>query len=137
MASEPEERAISDNSYEQYLKEGRLMGSTCTTCNALYVPPRTLCTDCHGTSLFWTEVSGRGRLVAFTMIAICPPAMIASGYGRDNPYCSGVVELDEGPRVAARIVGVDIQNPDAIVLGTLVNLCPAQEENTTLSFSAS
>jgi len=109
------------------------MGSTCATCTALHVPARALCTACHGTELDWTEVSGHGRLVAFTTIAICPPAMIAEGYGRDNPYCCGVVELDEGPRVAARIVGVDTQQPNTIKLGTPVHLLKA----ATLTFSVS
>ena len=46
--------------------------------------------------------------------------MIAEGYGRDNPYCSGVVELDEEPRLAGRIEGVDTTHPENIRIGTRV-----------------
>ena len=65
----------------------------------------------------WVEMNGSGRLAAFTCIAIGPPSMAREGYGRDNPYCSGVVELEEGSRVVARIEGVDTKYPEAIKIG--------------------
>ena len=43
--------------------------------------------------------------------------MIEEGYNRNNPYCSAVVELDEGARVDARIEGVDTKNPETIKVG--------------------
>ena len=43
--------------------------------------------------------------------------MQADGYDRDNPHCTGVVKLDEGPRIVARIEGVDARNPDTIEIG--------------------
>jgi uncharacterized OB-fold protein len=58
-----------------------------------------------------------GRLVAFTCISIAPPFMMAQGYGRKHPYISGVVELDEGGRVNARIEGVDAMRPESIRIG--------------------
>ena len=66
-------------------------------------------------------MNGTGKLAAFTSISIGPPAMQAEGYDRDNPYCTGVVRLDEGPRIVARIEGVDARNPDAIEIGTTRN----------------
>ena len=65
----------------------------------------------------WVEMQGTGKLAAFTCIAIGPPFMIAEGYNRKNPYCSGVVELDEGARVVARIEGVDVKSPENIKIG--------------------
>jgi uncharacterized OB-fold protein len=66
----------------------------------------------------WAEMKGEGKLSAFTCIAIGPPSMIAEGYDRNNPYCSGVVQLEEGPRVDARIEGVNTGNPEQIKVGT-------------------
>ena len=102
-----EERPFSDVAFEKYLREDKLMGSRCKNCEALYVPPRPICVTCAGDDLVWEEMSGKGKLAAFTCISIGPSAMIAEGYNRNNPYCSGVVELVEGPRVDARIEGVD------------------------------
>jgi uncharacterized OB-fold protein len=66
----------------------------------------------------WTQMQGSGRLVAFTCISIGPPAMLEEGYNRNNPYCTGVVELDESPRIVARIEAVDTLNPASIKIGT-------------------
>jgi uncharacterized OB-fold protein len=65
----------------------------------------------------WVELSGKGKLAAYTVIAIAPTMMLEAGYGRDHPYCSGVVELEEGPRMSAQITGVDVQAPEKIAVG--------------------
>jgi uncharacterized OB-fold protein len=112
-----EERPFSDISYELFLNEKKLMGSRCKGCGNQYVPPRSICVDCHGSDMEWIEMSGKGRLAAFTVINIPPPFMIAQGYNRKNPYCTGVVELAEGTKVDARIEGVDCANPEDIKVG--------------------
>ena len=43
--------------------------------------------------------------------------MVAQGFNRKRPYISGVVELDEGGRVDARIEGVDPLKPESIRIG--------------------
>ena len=115
-----DDRPMSDFSFERFLSEGRLMGSRCEDCGALFVPPRPVCPTCHCSGMEWAETKGTGKLAAFTCIAVGTPAMIEEGYDRDNPYCTGVVELDESPRVVARIEGVDTRNPESILIGTPV-----------------
>jgi len=65
----------------------------------------------------WVEIKGKGKLAAFTCIAIGPPSMIREGYDRKHPYVCGVVELGEGARVVARIEGVDGSKPETIKIG--------------------
>ena len=93
------------------------MGSKCKGCGALFVPPRPLCVKCYTSDMEWTELKGSGRLTAFTCITVAPPFMMAAGYDRQHPYCSGVVELEEGGRVDARIEGVDASKPEEIEVG--------------------
>ena len=112
-----EERPFSDISYKKFLNEEKLMGTRCKGCGTQYVPPRSICVDCYGSDMEWIEMNGRGRLAAFTCINIPPPFMIALGYNRKNPYCTGVVELEEGARVDARIEGVDCGKPEDINVG--------------------
>jgi uncharacterized OB-fold protein len=112
-----EQRPFSDHSYNQFLNEEKLMGSRCKGCGARYVPPRPLCTKCYSSEMEWVEMKGKGKLVAFTAITIAPPFMMAQGYDRKHPYCSGVVELEEGGRVDARIEGVDLAHPENIKVG--------------------
>ncbi len=113
-----EERPFSDNSYEQFLNEEKLMGSKCRKCGAIFTPPRPICIKCHGTEMQWVEMKGKGKLVGFTVIAVGPPAMIKEGYDRQHPYISGVVELEAGVKVDARIEGVNGSKPETIEIGT-------------------
>ena len=134
------DRPISDYQFEQFLEEEKLMGARCVGCGALFVPPRVICTKCHGSEMEWVETKGEGHLVAFTCISIGPPAMIAEGYDRNNPYCSGAVELVEGPRVVAQIEGVNTLNPEAIKVGmpvkaTFLHRGTDEDRKTVLGFT--
>jgi len=133
-----EERPFSDISYEKFLNEDKLMGTRCKTCNTLSVPPRPICVECHSTDMAWEEMTGKGKLSAFTCIAIGPPFMMKEGYNRNNPYCSGVVELEEGARVDARIEGVDTKNPETIKVGMslTVKYLHRQEDEITETYLA-
>ena len=112
-----EERPFSDISYEQFLNEEKIMGSKCRKCDALFAPPRPICIKCHSSDMEWVQMKGEGKLSAFTCIAVGPPFMIEEGYNRKKPYISGVVELDKGVRVDARIEGVDPNSPEDIKVG--------------------
>lgn len=100
-----ETRAFTDRSYATFLSEEQLMGSRCDGCDTLFIPPRALCPACHGDNLSWEQAGGGGRLVAMTRMAMVSPGLADEGYGGDRPYCTGVIELDEGPRVVARLAG--------------------------------
>ncbi len=112
------DRPFTDHSFEQFLNEDKLMGSKCKECGASYCPPRAICIKCPSHSLEWIEMEQKGTLSAFSCISVPTPAMMAEGFGRDNPYCTGVVELLPGVRVDARIEGVDTKNPESIKIGT-------------------
>ena len=133
------DRPISDYQFERFLDEEKLMGARCVECGALFVPPRAICAKCHGSEMEWMETSGEGQLVAFTCIAIGTAAMIAEGYDRNNPYCSGAVELAEGPRVVAQIEGVDTLHPETIKIGmpvkaTFLRQGAGEDRQTVLRF---
>ena len=112
------EREISAFSFNQFLREKKLMGTRCKTCGDLAIPPRAICRKCQGEELEWVELGGRGKLLTYTTIAVGTPAMIEAGYDRNRHYCSGIVELDEGPRISAIILGVDANSPTSIKIGT-------------------
>lgn len=136
-----EERPFTDFSYQQFLNEEKLMGSKCRECGVLYTPPRPICLKCHGTDMEWVEMKGKGELYAFTSIAVGPRFMIAEGYDRKNPYISGVVKLEEGTRVDARIEGVDANEPETIKIGIPLSIRflhrgEGEEMKTYLAFTA-
>ncbi len=104
--------------WNRFLGQKKLMASRCTRCGAVHLPPRAVCPDCHADQMEWTELGGKGRLAAFTSVYVAPTWMVSQGFGRDHPYLSGVVELDEGVKISARILDLDAQDPASIRIGT-------------------
>jgi uncharacterized OB-fold protein len=98
-----------------------------------------MCPESKTTDMELVEVSGKGKLVAFSVITIAPTPMIEAGYNRNNPYCAGVVELEEGPKVSAQILGVDVSKPQSIKIGTPVKVAfvergEGEKQRTYLAF---
>lgn len=104
-------------SFYKLLNEHKLMGSRCLKSGEVFLPPRALCPTDFSSEMEWVELSGRGKLAAFSIIYIGPSQMIAEGYDRKNPYCAGIVELEEGPKISAQILGVDLDHPETIRIG--------------------
>ena len=117
-----EQKEITSSSFYQYLSEKKLMGTKCQKCGALFLPPHPICSKCYGSDLEWVEMKGNGKIAAFAVIAVGPSFTIDEGYSRNNPYLVGVVQLDEGPKVSARIKGIDVKNPEDIKVGTPVSV---------------
>ena len=132
-----EEREFNSASFYQFLAEKKLMASRCKKCNATYLPPHPICNKCFGDEMEWVELKGNGKLAAFTAIAVGPSYTIEEGYGRNNPYLVGVVELEEGPKISGRVKGIDANKPQSIKVGTPLTiefLEPEEGKKTYLSF---
>jgi uncharacterized OB-fold protein len=112
------DRIFNRESFQQYLEEHKLMGARCQNCGTLYLPPRPLCPHCFCENLTWEALSGQGVLAGFTAIHIGPRSMIAAGYDRKNPYCSGIVKLEEGPSISAQILGLNTREPERNRIGS-------------------
>lgn len=134
-------RLFTEYSFQQFLREHKLMGARCAACGETFVPPRPICPACHGEAMEWVEMSGEGKLAAFTAVYIGPTAMIAAGYDRTNPYLTGVVQLAEGPMISAQILGLDAAQPDLNAIGTpltasFIERGEADERRAYLAFEA-
>lgn len=122
MSDQTVTRPFTVASFNQYLAEEKLMASHCLDCGVIHLPPRAICPKCHGSNLDWVETSGKGKLAGFTIVYIAPTFMVEQGYGKGKPYVSGIVELDEGVKISARITGFDVSNPESIQVGAPVVL---------------
>lgn len=132
-------RPFNYSGFSAYLAEGQLMGTRCTACGAVYLPPRELCPACYAAAMDWLPFSGEGQLVGFTAIALGLPEFTAEGYDRSHPYCSGVVRLREGPAISAQIVQVDCAHPESIRIGlplraTFIEYMSGKHKRTRLAF---
>jgi uncharacterized protein len=78
-----------------------LVVQQCTECARLQHFPRLLCHRCLSDELTWKIVSGRGTVYSFTIIR---QALHAS-FAPEVPYVYAIVELEEGVRMIANVVG--------------------------------
>ena len=134
-----DEREINSASFYQYLGEKKLMASRCRKCQALYLPPHSLCAKCKGDDMEWVELKGNGKLAAFAAISVGPTSTIEEGYDRNNPYLVGIVQLDEGPKISARVLGIDPGKPESIKVGTPLTvefMEPAEGKTPYVTFKA-
>jgi len=133
------EQQFTHTAFNQVLSEHKLKASKCQACGALHLPPRAICPTCFGENMEWAEMSGRGQLQAYTTINIGLSAMIDAGYDRKNPYCTGIVKLEEGPLISAQIIGFDTGHPELIEIGTelkvtFIDRGEGEEAKTFLAF---
>lgn len=134
-------RPFSAAAFDQYIAEHKLMVSRCTKCGGNYVPPRAICPKCHNDQMEWVDTVGRGTLAAFTVIYSGPTFMVEQGFDRKTPYISGIVALEEGAFISARITGIDPLKPEAIQIGApltkdFVEFGESEAKKTCLAFKA-
>jgi len=139
--SEVAENEFYSSAYAKFLSEKKLKGSKCKKCGHISVPPKPICPKCQGNDMELVEMKGKGKLAAYTVVAVGAPLMLEEGFDRENPYCSGIVELEEGVKVTARILGMDTTKPDQIKIGTPVTVEYVEamhggEKKTFLAFRA-
>ncbi len=85
--------------YYEALDRGDLVVQECQACRKPIMYPKYVCPHCYSTDLGWTSVSGKGTLHSFTIQRVGAP----SGFEDDLPYALGVVKLDEGVQLLARL----------------------------------
>jgi len=119
---------------EEYLKnieEGMFKAYKCVDCGMVIAPPSGTCYGCGSSKMKWAEVSGKGKLISFTVIHIAPDEFV-----EEAPYYVAIIELEEGTRVSARLLGFDPLKPEEISLGIDVQLDyeKGKSGNTYLAF---
>ena len=95
------EFSMNSKDFFKALEAEQLIGSHCLDCGTMAVPQRQICPKCLGSKTEVVNLSGKGTLSAFTVIHVPSVMMAQAGYDARNPYCVGVVELDEGPKISA------------------------------------
>jgi uncharacterized OB-fold protein len=79
------------------------------------------------------------RSIAIVGAGMCKFGAFPDKASRNNPYVTGIVELDEGVRISARILGLEANKPDQIKIGTPLTVAflergEGQEKKTFLAF---
>ena len=94
-------------------REGKLLIQRCMACGTLRHPPGPCCPACHSFEWDTLQASGRGTIYSFVVMHYpeVPPF--------DHPNPIGLIELEEGTRLVAQLVGVE---PGDIAIGARVQV---------------
>jgi uncharacterized protein len=87
------------DTFRQGLARGELLLQACNGCGKAIMYPRHRCPFCHSDDLDWRTSAGDGVLHSFTVVRAVAP----KGFEDDLPYALGVVKLDEGAQLLARL----------------------------------
>jgi uncharacterized OB-fold protein len=80
---------------------GILGAPRCLECQRFFFYPRDFCPRCWSTRIEWRALSGRGRLATYVIVDRPQP-----GVERRTPLVVALVELEEGIRLMANVVGL-------------------------------
>lgn len=96
-------------------QSGRLHFQRCSACQGWRHLPRYMCARCGSPEFTWEPSSGKGTLFSWTVThqALHP------AFAAEVPFVAAVVELEEGVRMATRLVGCD---PEQVALDMPVEL---------------
>lgn len=79
----------------------RMEGEVCPKGHNIF-PPRDLCPDCNTEAYETKEFSGKGKIYSLTTVIDAP-----KGFEEQAPYPVALIELEEGPMVAAQLTDND------------------------------
>jgi uncharacterized protein len=107
--------------------QGKLLIQRCGSCGTLRHPPRPACVVCR--SFEWDTVEATGRGTLYSYVVVHHPQVPAFDY----PLPIAVVELEEGTRLVADLVGVA---PDDVTIGmpVVVDFVAVDDELTLPMF---
>jgi uncharacterized OB-fold protein len=96
-------------------KHGKLLVQHCRDCDSNIFYPRKFCPECWSGNLDWIEATGKGTIHSFSTAY----DMVEPRFMSDLPYTLAYVDLDEGIRMATRIVECA---PEEIAIGKRVEV---------------
>lgn len=94
-------------------RAGKLLIQRCRSCGTLRHPPAPVCIECH--SFDWDTVESGGRGTVYSFVVMHYPEVPPF----EHPNTIALVELDEGTRLVAQVVGA---SPGGVSVGQRVQV---------------
>ncbi len=114
------------NDFISHLEDGKIMGTKCKECEAVYFPPRSDCFKCLNSNMEWFEVTGTGKLLSFSELQYGPV-----GFEKDLPYIIAI--LDYGFHKVFGRISDDIPY-DGLKVGMELQTVPNTLSNGQLNY---
>lgn len=80
------------------LARGVFITTRCARCDRSAFPPKPICPHCWCRETQWIELGRHGLLYSWTRIHAAPTVFL-----KEAPYDVGIVDLDQGVRLACRL----------------------------------
>jgi uncharacterized protein len=100
--------------FYKFLNQQKLMAGKCLKCGKIHLPPRPMCDNCFSKDFEWLQISGKGKLLTYTVIHVAPQQFQAL-----TPYAVGIMELENGLKIPGMIQGT---TQDDLKIGMELNL---------------
>ena len=100
--------------FYKFLGQQKLMAGKCLKCEKIHLPPRPLCDNCFSIDFEWVNVSGKGKLLTYTVINIAP-----AQFQKLAPYAVGIVQLENDVKIPGMIQGLQ---PEQLKIGMELTL---------------
>ena len=92
-----------------------IIGSKCQNCSELFYPAKKKCQKCGSNELENYKFNGIGQIYSYSIIHQAP-----TGMENHVPYAVAIINLDEGPKITAQLVDVDLAK---VEIGLKVESC--------------
>lgn len=89
--------------YWDGLAGGEVRLQKCGKCGFHQYPAESFCYDCGAQEMTWTEVKGEGTVYSFIVVH----QSYHKAFEPFLPYAVAVVQMDEGPRMLAAVLGLE------------------------------
>ncbi|MBJ3778123.1 Zn-ribbon domain-containing OB-fold protein [Acuticoccus mangrovi] len=128
IITKPRPRISPDNApLFEGLRAGVLRLPFCLDCGKPHLPPGPVCPYCLSDRLEWRDASGLGTISSFVVVH----KEWFPAFSADVPYNVIQVELDEGPRITARL---DEDGPIAVGERVRADFARVDDDLTMLVF---
>lgn len=84
------------------LLEGNFLTTRCQACARKTFPPKPFCPHCWHREVSWVPLSPGGTIYSSTVMHAVPAI-----FRHEAPYRVGIVDLDDGVRIATRLLGIE------------------------------
>ncbi len=78
------------NDFIDRLEQGKVSGTLCKRCGAVFFPPRADCYQCLGNDMEWFDISGPGKLLTYSKLEYAP-----TGFEKELPYTIALVDYGD------------------------------------------
>ncbi|MES2155675.1 MAG: OB-fold domain-containing protein [bacterium] len=110
--------AISLKEQREALREGKVIGFTCSACHYDRFSPMSRCPKCKSTAIATRPFSKTGKVESYTIQAVASEQFL-----NETPFAFAVIQLDDGPRVSGWIPW--IAKPKDLAVGQKVEYTPS------------